>query len=255
MLAACTGRGERLLPDRSVYPGRCSNGRYCAVSGGYTALNRITDVIRVASPRITLRLYAIAPKRSAAAKGNGTRGSSARCGGRWERLARAPAAARSSSRALSRWPRWLRSGSPRRRSGRAGPLRWPGPPLSQRPPPLSALRGPVLARTGPGWPRSSGAAAGCNRHLRPLPGPVAGPARPIATQGGPLRGPRPRPSRPAGRRPAARRSAACARSPPLFAAVGWIKQRPPPVKSAKPVGAFGPHQRRGHQEQKQERKP
>lgn len=37
-------------------------GANCAVSGGCTALNRITDVIRVASPRITLRLYAIGPQ-------------------------------------------------------------------------------------------------------------------------------------------------------------------------------------------------
>lgn len=37
-------------------------GAYCAVSGGYTALHRITDVIRVASPRITQRLYAIGPQ-------------------------------------------------------------------------------------------------------------------------------------------------------------------------------------------------
>lgn len=36
-------------------------GAYCAVSGGTAALNRITDVIRVTSPRITLRLYAIGP--------------------------------------------------------------------------------------------------------------------------------------------------------------------------------------------------
>lgn len=36
-------------------------GAYCAVSGGYTARYRITDVIRVTSPRITLRLYAIGP--------------------------------------------------------------------------------------------------------------------------------------------------------------------------------------------------
>lgn len=37
-------------------------GAYCAVSGGYTALHRITDVIRVTSPRITQRLYAIGPQ-------------------------------------------------------------------------------------------------------------------------------------------------------------------------------------------------
>lgn len=36
-------------------------GAYCAVSGGYTARYRITDVIRVTSPRITQRLYAIGP--------------------------------------------------------------------------------------------------------------------------------------------------------------------------------------------------
>lgn len=47
-------------------------GANCAVSGGCTALNRITDVIRVASPRITLRLYAIGPPPNGAggAQGN-----------------------------------------------------------------------------------------------------------------------------------------------------------------------------------------
>lgn len=37
-------------------------GANCAVSGGCTALNRITDVIRVTSPRITQRLCAIGPQ-------------------------------------------------------------------------------------------------------------------------------------------------------------------------------------------------
>lgn len=37
-------------------------GANCAVSGGCTALHRITDVIRVTSPRITQRLCAIGPQ-------------------------------------------------------------------------------------------------------------------------------------------------------------------------------------------------
>lgn len=45
-------------------------GAYCAVSGGYTARYRITDVIRVTSPRITLRLYAIGPHGAGGAQGN-----------------------------------------------------------------------------------------------------------------------------------------------------------------------------------------
>ena len=45
-------------------------GAYCAVSGGDTARNRITDVIRVTSPRITLRLYAIGPHGAGGAQGN-----------------------------------------------------------------------------------------------------------------------------------------------------------------------------------------
>lgn len=43
-------------------------GANCAVSGGYTALNRITDVMRVASPRITQRLCAIGPPRGQAVR-------------------------------------------------------------------------------------------------------------------------------------------------------------------------------------------
>ena len=45
-------------------------GANCAVSGGYTALNRITDVMRVTSPRITQRLCAIGPNGAGGALGN-----------------------------------------------------------------------------------------------------------------------------------------------------------------------------------------
>lgn len=216
MLAACTGRGERMLPDRSGYPGRCRNGRYCAVSGGFTALNRITDVIRVASPRITLRLYAIAPRRSAAAKGNGTRGSSARCGGRLG----------AAGESASRRPELLAGAQPVAALAAGGVSAPPfGPrraPSLARPAPLStapAVVGAPWPRPRPHRPRLAPLVGG-GGWLQPASsaaaGPLAGPARPIAAQGGPHRGPRPRPSRPAGRWSGTRRAAACASSPPLM---------------------------------------
>lgn len=55
----------RHLPRKAL-----RKGAYCAVSGGTAARNRITDVIRVTSPRITLRLYAIGPHGAGSAQGN-----------------------------------------------------------------------------------------------------------------------------------------------------------------------------------------
>lgn len=139
-------------------------GANCAVSGGCTALNRITDVIRVASPRITLRLYAIGPPKGQAVRKEtrsaacGREGVGPPAGGPVMRQAQAPAAARSSSRASAR-PRRSVPGFPRRRSRRARPPARAGLCVAQRPPPLSALHGPGHARHRSGWPRSSGASA------------------------------------------------------------------------------------------------
>ena len=173
MLAACTGRGERILPDRSGYPGRRRNGRYCAVSGGFTALNRITDVIRVASPRITLRLYAIAPRRSAAAKGNGTRGSSARCGGRLG----------AAGESASRRPELLAGAQPVAALAAGGVSAPPfGPrraPSLARPAPLStapAVVGAPWPRPRPHRPRLAPLVGG-GGWLQPASSAAAGPLR------------------------------------------------------------------------------
>lgn len=158
-------------------------GANCAVSGGDTALNRITDVMRVASPRITQRLCAIGPPRG---------------------QAQAPAAARSSSRATAR-PRRSVPGFPRRRSRRARPPVRAGLCVAQRPPPLSALHGPGFARHRSGWPRSSGASAGVSGIFGRRRATLQ--ARPglLQRRAAPLAGPRPRPSRPASGRSGPRR--------------------------------------------------
>lgn len=100
----------------------------------------------------------------------------------------------------------------------------------------SLRRSAAPAAVGAPWPRHRPAPAWLAplvgrvvwglRHLRPQPGHVAGPVRPIATQGGPLRGPRPRPSRPASGRSGPRRLRR--RGPDHPASAGcWIKQYPP----------------------------
>lgn len=227
MLAACTGRGERMLPDRSGYPGRCRNGRYCAVSGGFTALNRITDVIRVASPRITQRLYAIAPKRSAAAKGNGTRGSSARCGGRLG----------AAGKSASRRPEFLAGAQPVAALAAGGVS---APPFGPRRATLLARPGPLStapAVVGAPWPRprphrppagparqgrrlvAAGIFGRCRATSLARPGLLQRRAAPIAA---------PAPAHPTqrggGLAPAALRRAPAHRR---LCGGSWIKQRPP----------------------------
>lgn len=165
-------------------------GAYCAVPGGCTARNRITDVMRncfaiVRCRRITQRLYAIGPT-----------GQDQRKATRYAACGRAcDAAGISASRraellAGHRLAALSLPGFPRCRSRGARPLRWPGSaslsgsrrcqrsiaPASSAP----AILGPLVGRVG------------CNQwHLRPQAGHVAGPPRPIATQGGPLAAPAP----------------------------------------------------------------
>lgn len=185
-------------------------GANCAVSGGDTALNRITDVMRVASPRITQRLCAIGPPRGQAERkatrdaARGREGAGPPAGGPVTRQAQAPAAARSSSRATAR-PRRSVPGFPRRRSCRARPPSRAGLCVAQRPPPLSALHGPGFARHRSGWPRSSGASAGVSGIFGRRRATLQ--ARPglLQRRAAPLAGPRPRPSRPASGRSGPRR--------------------------------------------------
>lgn len=113
--AAALGTGAE---SSRVRAGTCtdrpSNGAYCAVPGGCTARNRITDVMRncfaiVRYRRITQRLYAIGPTGQAQRKATryaacGRDGVGPPAGGPVIQQASAPAGARSSSRATG-WPR------------------------------------------------------------------------------------------------------------------------------------------------------
>lgn len=173
-------------------------GANCAVSGGYTALNRITDVMRVASPRITQRLCAIGPPRGQAVRketrdaAHGRDGEGPPAGGPVTRQAQAPAAARSSSRATAR-PRRSVPGFPRRRSCR-GPAPFAGRSLRRSAAPAAVGAPWPRLRPSPVWLAPLVGRVGWGfQHLRPQAGHVAGPPRPVATQGGPPRGPPPPP--------------------------------------------------------------
>lgn len=113
--AAALGTGAESSRARAgTCTDRPSNGAYCAVPGGCTARNRITDVMRncfaiVRCRRITQRLYAIGPTGQAQRKATryaacGRDGVSPPAGGPVMQQASAPAVARSSSRATG-WPR------------------------------------------------------------------------------------------------------------------------------------------------------
>lgn len=180
-------------------------GANCAVSGGYTALNRITDVMRVASPRITQRLCAIGPPRGQAVRkatsnaACGRDGVGPPAGGPATQQAQAPAAARSSSRASAR-PRRSVPGFPRRRSCGARPLSLAGLRVAQRPrrcrrsmapaTPGPGLAGPARrarrlgspASSAAGGPRCRPAPACCNAGRPPSRAPA--PAHPAQRRGG-----------------------------------------------------------------------
>lgn len=133
-------------------------------------------------------------------------------------------------------------GFPCRRSCGARPLRWPVSaslsgsrrcrhsiaPASSAP----ATLGPLVGRVGCGL-----------RHLRPQAGHVAGPPRPIATQGGPLAAPAPaHPSQRRGELAPAACGVVAQITPPTR---GWTKQNPPGDRA----GGSAEHINDGPQEQ------
>ena len=184
---------------RRSEPEAASSRAFCAVSGGYTALNRITDVIRVASPRITLRLYAKGPAKGRRCKPAGKRGP--------HRSAASPAPRGAPSLSPSGVP-LAGLGAVRqafcRRCAAVGHC------AGLVADPLPGARPGASKRGRSSQPRrrrvsraSAGRAQG--RECSGISGPASAPALasvgPLATQGGPLRGPRPRPLPPSGGSP------------------------------------------------------